>query len=173
MDQGSGLNSATTSRTETAKPFLEKPQAPFTSRRLSSRTNSETHLRSESSDVSLSVNYLPSKFSSNLLQHTGARQRKIPKRGGGVDAFKGGEGRIPGQDDEDDDDGLFGSKEKTNGNAAASARKLKWNRFKWTLFGANIILGLTYLNTRTSCELGIALSLLSPPLLRQWASSLP
>ncbi|KAF8650223.1 hypothetical protein AX16_005338 [Volvariella volvacea WC 439] len=144
MISDSGLNSATTTQTETAKPFLDKPQAPFASRRLSSRTTSETHLRSESSNVSLSVNYLPSKFSNNLLLHTGARQRKtggsrLPKQGGGVDAFKGGEGRIPGQDDEDDDDGLFASKENGNGEAAVSARKLKWNRFKWILLAANIL----------------------------------
>jgi len=95
--------------------------------------------------VSLSVNYLPSKFS-NTLVSPGPRRRKtikdvsslIPKRGGGVEAFRSGEARMPGQDDEDYDGvsgGWFGGKE-----GGHTKPKLHWNKFKWTLFIANIFL---------------------------------
>jgi hypothetical protein len=94
--------------------------------------------------VSLSVNYLPSKFSNTLVSPGGPRRRKtikdvssfIPKRGGGVEAFKSGEARIPGQDDDDYDGvsgGWFGGKE-----GGHTKPKLRWNKFKWTLFIANI-----------------------------------
>ncbi|KAK0431088.1 hypothetical protein EV421DRAFT_1720857 [Armillaria borealis] len=97
------------------------------------------------SNVSLSVNYQPTKFSNTLLQ-PGPRRRKpksvalnVPKRGGGVEAFRSGESRMPGEADEDYDgvtSGWFGGKD----GRSRFAKKLRWNRFKWTLFVANLVL---------------------------------
>ena len=135
---------------------LERPTPPFVlagSSGLSSGTasptpvqtpNPEHKLMTESSSVSLSVNYLPTKFSSTML-NAGARRRKngagkkgeqapMTKIGGGVEAFRSGEARMPGEGDEDYDgvnlkEGWFGTK---------NGRRMSWNRFKWTLFFANI-----------------------------------
>lgn len=63
----------------------------------------------------------------------------LPKQGGGVDAFRTGEARIPGQQDEDEDgltSGWFGGQD-----SRASQKKLRWNRFKWILFVANSFVG--------------------------------
>jgi hypothetical protein len=110
------------------------------------------------SPVSLSVNYLPSKFSDTLLI-PGARRRKgksgvnamMPKRGGGVEAFRSGEARIPGQNDDDYDGvsgGLWGGK-----NGGKTQPRLRWNRFKWTLFIANIFLTIYSLLCLVFCLL--------------------
>ncbi|KAG6901626.1 hypothetical protein C0995_009899 [Termitomyces sp. Mi166 len=96
----------------------------------------------DSSGVSLTVNYLPHKFSSTLLS-PGPRKRKgkdgapgMPKRGGGVEAFKSGEARMPGENDEDYDgvSGFFG--------AQRGKKKLRWNKFKWLLFASNTLLSI-------------------------------
>jgi hypothetical protein len=99
-------------------------------------------IAARASQTSLSVNYLPSKFSNRLLSPAVARRRKtakvpagLPKRGGGVEAFKRGEARMPGENDEDYDgvsSGWFGGK-----GAAPVYSKLRWTKFKWTLFIAN------------------------------------
>jgi len=76
----------------------------------------------------------------------GARKRKgarkgdptdpmVPKRGGGVEAFRSGEARMPGEGDDDYDGVWFGGK----GSAAGPKKKLRWNKFKWMLFLANIL----------------------------------
>ena len=97
------------------------------------------------SDVSLSVNYIPRKFSSSLLSSTtrkrkgksGALDPPMPKRGGGVEAFRSGESRMPGEGDEDYD-GVTG---RWLGGATTGSKpkKLRWNKFKWILFIANIL----------------------------------
>jgi hypothetical protein len=98
--------------------------------------------RDDSSSVSLSINYLPSKFSSSVLG-AGPRRRRgqvtslLPKRGGGVDAFRQGVARIPGQNDEDDDGPT--SVWLRQDQSRSSKRKLRWNRFKWMLFTANTL----------------------------------
>ncbi|KAF8231524.1 hypothetical protein L208DRAFT_1398721 [Tricholoma matsutake] len=137
---------------------LDPPSAPFANsagtQPTSSRSASSFNPRSaspfkkgngdtETSSVSLSVNYLPTKFSNTLLT-AGPRKRKagkideptMPKIGGGVEAFRSGEARMPGQSDEDYDGvsgGLFRGGE-------AAPRKLRWNAFKWILFTANCFL---------------------------------
>ena len=88
---------------------------------------------------SLSVNYLPSKFSNAVI----SQRRKggkgadylVPKQGGGREAFKSNESRMPGEHD-DDYDGvdMFGAKE-----GGRTRPRGRWNRFKWTLFVANTI----------------------------------
>jgi len=84
---------------------------------LSVGSNSQTNL-------SLSLNYLPSKFSSSIVSAGGARFRNnakgddlnLPKRGGGLEAFKSGETRMP-----------------------QGKRRLRWNKFKWILFVTNTV----------------------------------
>jgi hypothetical protein len=54
----------------------------------------------------------------------------VPKRGGGREAFRPGEARMPGPGDEDYDGVMprHGSKTRP---------RLRWNRFKWVLFLSN------------------------------------
>jgi len=78
-------------------------------------------VQTPSSAVSLSVNYLPSKFSSVLMNRkpnsrAGVEVQGVPKRGGGLAAFKSGEARMGGA--------------------------LRWTRFKWALLVANTLLTL-------------------------------
>jgi hypothetical protein len=84
------------------------------------------------------VNYVPSKFSPALLaSSTGPYRRKgrgrtdVPKLGGGIDAFRRGEARIGSSFD---DDSLM----KTG--YGGGQRILRWTKFKWALFLANIAL---------------------------------
>ncbi|KAG5635538.1 hypothetical protein H0H81_010935 [Sphagnurus paluster] len=119
------------------------PNIPFApSSSQSSLSSPRAKPINDSSGVSLTVNYLPHKFSSTLLS-PGPRRRKgkngsevrIPKQGGGVEAFRSGEARMA-ESDEDYDDvsgDLFGKQGR---------KKLRWNRFKWILFVANSILTL-------------------------------
>ena len=126
---------------------LEPPSVPFASSnsfRSNSPQNKESfQLQASSSTPSLSANYLPAKFSDSLL-YNGFRRRNlnkslpagVPKRGGGREAFKQGEARMPGANDEDYDGvqtGWFGK------DGAAKPMRLRWNRFKWTLFVSNIL----------------------------------
>jgi hypothetical protein len=129
---------------------LEPPTMPFAQDRSSSQRSSPVSTDSKKNrppalPLSLSVNYLPTKFSTGLFTPAGTRRRKglkgiesiVPKRGGGVEAFKSGESRMPGENDEDYDgvaSGWFGGKN------AGGKSKLRWNKFKWTLFVANIFL---------------------------------
>ena len=94
-------------------------------------------------DISLSVNYLPSKFASGLLSPGAIRRRgksDLPKRGGGREAFKSNEPRMPAEEDEDYDGmsgGWFGGKD-----GGHTRPRMRWNRFKWTLFVANVCVRL-------------------------------
>lgn len=100
-------------------------------------------------DISLSVNYLPNKFSSGLLSPTPRRRRPakanddhpvMHKRGGGREAFKSREPRMPAEGDEDYD-GItgrwFGGKD-----GGHTRPRMHWNRFKWALFIANLALSV-------------------------------
>lgn len=98
-------------------------------------------LANKASGVSLSANYIPHKFSDAMLSGP-IRRRKvdlgpnIPKVGGGIEAFRSGEARMPGESDEDYDgvqSGWFGNKDRTTG------RRMRWTRFKWILFFSNIL----------------------------------
>ncbi|KAJ7189984.1 hypothetical protein GGX14DRAFT_382643 [Mycena pura] len=86
---------------------------------------------------SLTVNYVPSKFSATLVsRRRGLRdgvQGMVP-RGGGVEAFRSGAPRMPGVADEDYDGVDMSAKGGWRG------RKLRWTRFKVILFIANVIL---------------------------------
>lgn len=115
---------------------LEPPSFNFT------RSPSSTSL-SSGKDVSLSVNYLPSKFS--RPHSPGIHKRKkgekdddfYPKRGGGRDAFRSNEARMPGSNDEDYD-GVTGSW------SSATKGRLRWNKFKWILFFSNTLVRIAF-----------------------------
>ncbi|CCL98841.1 uncharacterized protein FIBRA_00846 [Fibroporia radiculosa] len=129
---------------------LEPPHALFQSRSStlgSLNNNGSLHnVGSDRSDAksvpsSLSVNYLPSKFSSTLLSG-GPKRRKVwrtgdaslPKHGGGREAFKSDEARMPGEGDDDFDRLMVSGHE-----SGYTKRRQSWNRFKWTLFVSNFV----------------------------------
>ncbi|TDL16179.1 hypothetical protein BD410DRAFT_902166 [Rickenella mellea] len=137
---------------------LEPPSAPFATGSSNSGHNSPkgsyrslTPLASSeaSGPVSLSVNFLPHKFSGPLPGSIFRRKNGkgggddvdgpgIPKRGGGREAFRSGEARMPGDGDEDYDgvtSGWFGGKA-----GGKTKPRLRWNRFKWILFSMNLCL---------------------------------
>ena len=116
---------------------LDPPSAPF------SGNAGYRGSASSISDVSLSVNYIPTKFSTSML-NGGARKRKgktgdvldpvMPKRGGGVEAFRSGEARMP-MDGDEDFDGVTGGWL----GGGPKPRKMRWTKFKWILFIANVL----------------------------------
>jgi hypothetical protein len=85
-----------------------------------------------STPVSLSQHYLPAKFAplTNVRRRKAGGRVAIPKYGGGRDAFRSSEARMPSAADEDYDGVLQGGPEK---------KKMKWTRFKWVLFVANLL----------------------------------
>ncbi|KAJ6582141.1 hypothetical protein B0H19DRAFT_1207670 [Mycena capillaripes] len=103
--------------------------------------------------TSLSLNYVPSKFSDALFVG-GARRRK-PKeanapamaRGGGVDAFRKGEARVA--DDRDDLHPSAASKGWFDRTEMGS----RWTRFKWVLFVFNVAYTVCALAGLVSCIL--------------------
>jgi hypothetical protein len=124
-------------------------------------------LTTDVSSLSLSVNYLPSKFSSGILVGEGEARRRpgairdsinflgVPKMGGGIDVFKSGEARMGGEGDDDEEEEEEGDVDDDKRpptkrwfvrgrkqNIHPHNKKLRWNRFKWILFGSNTIVGL-------------------------------
>ena len=67
-------------------------------------------------NVSLSVNYIPSKFSDFKNRKRGKYddEPSLPKQGGGLQAFRINEARMP-----------------------QGKSRLRWNKFKWILFASN------------------------------------
>jgi hypothetical protein len=126
---------------ESANP-LEPPTVPFAPRSRSESMQSlspkpDQHLLNRSSSPSLSVNYVPSKFSplTNVRRRNKGGGAALPKNGGGREAFKAGEARMPAAGDEDYDGvqgGWFGGKE-----GGRTKQRLRWTKFKWILFVAN------------------------------------
>lgn len=129
-----------------ANPNLVPPNLPFASN-VSLATGS-LHTGSPygaQSSLSLSVNYLPTKFSDavlyNGLKNRGKAFPLGPKRGGGREAFRSGEARMPGDGDEDYDgiQGNFFTKE-----GGRTKPRLRWNGFKWTLFFSNFLVSILF-----------------------------
>ncbi|KAH8830343.1 hypothetical protein DL96DRAFT_935463 [Flagelloscypha sp. PMI_526] len=132
-------------------PLQTPPAPPFAQQGSSSSASSLRNgvTPDSASTVSLSVNYLPAKFSATMLD-PGPRRRRGrpgagglagPKRGGGVEAFRAGEARMGGANDDDYDgvnlnDGWL----KKGAQGMATPRKLRWTKFKWILFFANLVL---------------------------------
>ncbi|KAJ3501841.1 hypothetical protein NLJ89_g9159 [Agrocybe chaxingu] len=114
--------------------FLEPPSAPFTGKRGSRDNLSVTS--GTGSNLSLSVNYIPTKFSASIIS-PGARFRggkgdgpNLPKRGGGLDAFRSNEARMQ-----------------------QGKGRLRWNKFKWVLLFTNSMLTLYSLGALVICLL--------------------
>ncbi|KAG6909540.1 hypothetical protein DXG01_016933 [Tephrocybe rancida] len=109
-------------------------------------TRTPGHTPPTAKQTSLTVNYLLLKFAHTPLLHGaslsckrkgGKAEMNVPKRGGGVESFRSGEARMPGQEDDDYDaaqGGVFGK------DGVGKKGKLRWNKFKWILFFANILL---------------------------------
>ncbi|KAK2460079.1 hypothetical protein APHAL10511_007913 [Amanita phalloides] len=121
---------------------LDPPTVPFAaSPTLHSAGSSPALMSGDASSISLSINYLPKKFSSTLLNAGNPRRRrlpggaahgfdpKFPKQGKGVDAFRSGQARMPSADDDEYNSWLTGKRPK----------KMKWNRFKCILFFTNLL----------------------------------
>ncbi|ORX33903.1 hypothetical protein BD324DRAFT_584272 [Kockovaella imperatae] len=88
--------------------------------------------------ASLSVNYVPTKFTK--LHAPGEwGNKRVGKQGGGRDAFSKDASRMGMLGTVDDDEGVvfqFGR----HGLQQKKKPKLRWNRFKWILFCANLVL---------------------------------
>lgn len=105
---------------------------------------SEHKLVETDSQLSLSRHYIPTKFSSRMMntrRRRGGRGGKgeggsphVPKMGGGTEAFRRGEARMPTAGDEDYDGVTLGGPK--------TAKKMSWNKFKWTLLCANAVVRL-------------------------------
>jgi len=150
VSANSALSAATSAQhmLPKASSKLVPPNPPFASNVSlstgSPRTGSPS-IGAESS-LSLSVNYLPTKFSDAVL-YNGLKNRGKdfplgPKRGGGREAFRSGEARMPGDGDEDYDgmQGSFFTKE-----GGRTKPRLRWNGFKWTLFFSNFLVSISSL----------------------------
>ncbi|TFK38283.1 hypothetical protein BDQ12DRAFT_684281 [Crucibulum laeve] len=132
---------------------IDPPSSPFSSSLSrdgspSSSMRKLPELETKPSNLSLSVNYLPTKFSASPVNPSHPRRRRkkgdprLPKLGGGAEAFRSGEARMPVAGDEDYDGvqgGWFGGGDSTG---KTRKKKLRWNRFKWALFIANTVLTL-------------------------------
>ena len=84
----------------------------------------------------LSANYVPTKFGSGLVSRK-RHEKELPevhKQGGGREAFKADEARMPGANDEDYD-GVQG----TWFGHGPKKPALRWTKFKWIMFAANVI----------------------------------
>jgi len=104
---------------------------------------------------SLSINYVPAKFS--RPHSPGIHQRKNakpggPKRGGGLDAFGDGHNRMADRDDEDYEGIQFGGG-PAGWSSSNKKPRLRWNRFKWILFIMNICLTIYTLAGLIMCLL--------------------
>ena len=82
------------------------------------------------------MNYLPTKFCASLVSRKryGKGFSGVRKRGGGREAFKANESRMPGANDEDYD-GVQG----TWFGSGSKKPALRWTKFKWIMFVANIL----------------------------------
>ncbi|KLO07793.1 hypothetical protein SCHPADRAFT_917113 [Schizopora paradoxa] len=94
--------------------------------------------------TSLSLNYIPTKFSGPLTSDV-VKRRNVPvhKQGGGREAFRRRESRMPRGDDEDYD-GVENVRQTWFGGppGAKKKKRLRWNAFKWILFTTNFLLML-------------------------------
>lgn len=110
------------------------------------------------SNSSLAANYLPTKFTGPRkrvkAEKEKARERErveMRKEGGGREAFGRDEARMPGVSDED-----YDGVEDVNINLFKHGRRtrtLRWNKFKWTLLLANVVLSTYSFLTLIFCIL--------------------
>ncbi|OCF76953.1 tetraspanin Tsp2 [Kwoniella mangroviensis CBS 8886] len=128
---------------------LIPPVAPFVPHEgsLSSRRSSSSLLTAggqaekdkdmKNRQSSLSLNYVPAKFTKLHSPGDRTRYRKA-KQGGGRDAFALNAQRMGMPGTVDDDEGVVFQIGK--GGLKKKKPKLRWNRFKWCLFVANTVL---------------------------------
>ena len=92
--------------------LFDPPSPSSSSYMMSNENNNNT-----TSNLSLSVNYIPSKFSKFRNRKAGKYYsvHGLPRDGGGLQAFKTNEARMPVQ----------------------GKGRLKWNKFKWVLIVTN------------------------------------
>lgn len=144
-EHGQNRNSLLGNMTPPGEPLT--PPAPPFSIGASGRPNSGISISSSLSTKekgdnrsSLSINYLPSKFSRPHSPGISFRKANtkggLVKRGGGRDAFADGANRMPGNNDTDYEgvnvDDWFKGKKPT----------LHWNRFKWIMFFTNTLVSV-------------------------------
>lgn len=116
---------------------LTPPNAPYSSASpLGSRRSSTTSLNKDRPS-SLSVNYVPAKFT-KLHEPGKWSHRNQQKQGGGRDAFATDASRMGQVGTVDDDEGTVFALGK-GGLKQKKKPKLRWNRFKWALLLANIL----------------------------------
>lgn len=135
--------------------LLEPPNAPFAGMGASlpspkgsfqSLSNLPVSDSAKGTTTSLSVNFLPSKFSRpvspGMHKRKNAKGGMIPKQGGGREAFRSGEARMPGENDDDYDGVDVSNVRATWFGGGGRKPKLRWNKFKWILFLMNILVCL-------------------------------
>jgi hypothetical protein len=120
------------------EPVLAPPIVPYgrNDSPLGSRRSSQTSLTKDRPS-SLSVNYVPAKFT-KLHQPGNWQGRNQKKQGGGRDAFATNASRMGQVGTVDDDEGTVFALGK-GGLKQKKKPKLRWNRFKWALMLANIL----------------------------------
>lgn len=120
---------------------LLPPRRPFSTvdgdgSALSSRRSSFSSDKKGERPPSLSINYLPAKFT-RLHAPGDWAHRRSGKQGGGRDAFAKNASRMGMMGTVDDDEGVVYQLGK--GGLKKKRPKLRWNRFKWTLFVTNTV----------------------------------
>lgn len=94
-----------------------------------------------------------SKSPGSNSDHGGVSKRlraRMPKRGGGREAFREHEARMPDEGDEDYD-GVEVSKDGRRQWWKIWMAGMHWNRFKWTLLGTNFIVSTLCLSSSQLC----------------------
>jgi len=114
-----------------ARPYTDRPNSGLSSRRSSVDSGRDGKER----PASLSINYVPSKFTK--LHSQGDYAHRRAKTGGGRDAFGRDAQRMGMMGTVDDDEGVVFQLGK--GGLKKKKPKLRWNRFKWVLFVANTV----------------------------------
>ncbi|KAK7043313.1 Tetraspanin family-domain-containing protein [Favolaschia claudopus] len=133
---------STISQTPSTRPLVNAPGTPMSSTfnllpPSTAGLSPGNDFNDAASAHSLTLNYIPSKFSSTMLSRRRNHESSAPgehgmvPRGGGVNAFRANASRIPGAHDEDEDHTL-----------GRNNRKLRWTRFKTILFLTNTLFSL-------------------------------
>ncbi|KAI9636405.1 uncharacterized protein MKK02DRAFT_25209, partial [Dioszegia hungarica] len=128
----------------------DRPNSNFSSRRSSFASDRPGKGDLKARPISLSVNYVPAKFTRMHNQGEGGSitMRKRRKQGGGREAFADDAGRMGQMGMVDDDEGVEYKMARGGVRRKGGKRKgLRWNRFKALLFAANTVIMLYGLAT--------------------------
>lgn len=102
------------------------------------RERGDSSLLKNQRPSSLSLNYVPAKFTRLHAPGDHSLHRRTTKQGGGRDAFAKNASRMGEVGTVDDDEGVVFQLGK-GGLRRKNKPKLRWNRFKWVLFVANTV----------------------------------